>query len=90
MNSFSMVHESSTLKPSPINNHKEKLLEGDKAKIISKFVEKCFVEVGYNEKGEAKTGFLCVFCEKVFKQSEFLNKHIFTRHPEAFESVIFN
>jgi hypothetical protein len=76
-----MVDENSFAKKfTVINKHREKLQESDQAKLIESFAGKCLTEVGYTEKGDSKTGYVCVFCEKIFKQPEFLNKHIFTRH----------
>ena len=69
--------------------HREKLQESDQAKLIESFAAKCLTEVGYNDKGDPKTGYVCVFCDKIFKQPEFLNKHIFTRHQDVLESVLF-
>ncbi len=71
-----------------IEERKQRLLESDQAKMIEAFSFKCLTSVGFNEKSESKRGYVCVFCEKIFKQPEFLSKHIFSRHQEVLESVI--
>ena len=55
------------MKPLPLSANKDKLFEGDNAKLISNFVDKCLVDVGFNDKGESKSGYICVFCDKIFK-----------------------
>lgn len=55
----------------------------EKIRMVKEFAsKKCHLEVGFDDNNHAKYGFCCVFCEKVFKEDEFLTKHLFSRHPE--------
>jgi hypothetical protein len=57
--------------------------------MIRKFAEQsCYLEVGYDDKGSKKFGFNCIFCEKVFKEHEYLSKHFMTRHPYEINNVL--
>ena len=44
--------------------------------------------MGFNDKSEERKGFVCIGCNKAFKDVSYLEKHLVAKHPDLAEVIL--